>query len=60
MGVDPILVLDLKYALENQGLEEVLSMDLVLPGGANINLKLADPILRAMCLLLNQLRQHAN
>ena len=37
----------------------MLSLDLVLPGGANINLKMAGPTLQAMCLLLNQLREHA-
>ncbi len=31
----------------------------LLDGGANINLKMAGPTLQAMCLLLNQLREHA-
>jgi hypothetical protein len=59
LGADPVLVVDVKCALEKQGQEEVLSMDLLLPGNANINLKLAGPILQAMCILLNQLREHA-
>lgn len=60
LGADPILVMDVKCALEKQGLEDVLSLDLVLPGGANINLKMAGATLQAMCLLLNQLCEHAS
>jgi len=59
LGVDPLLVMDVKCSLEKQGQEDLLSLDLVLPGGANINLKMAGPTLQAMCLLLNQLREHA-
>jgi hypothetical protein len=59
LGADPILVLDVKCSLEKQGEEDLLSLDLVLPGGSNINLKMAGPLLQAMCLLLNQLREHA-
>ncbi|QWC96193.1 hypothetical protein G6733_05560 [Polynucleobacter paneuropaeus] len=59
LGADPLLVMDVKCTLEKQGLEDLLSMDLVLPGGANINLKMAGPTLQAMCVLLNQLREHA-
>jgi hypothetical protein len=59
LGADPILVMDVKCSLEKQGKEDLLSLDLVLPGGANINLKMAGPTLQAMCLLLNQLREHA-
>jgi len=60
LGADPILVMDVKCTLEKEGLEDLLSMDLVLPGGANINLKLAGPTLQALCVLLNQLREHAS
>jgi hypothetical protein len=59
LGADPLLVMDAKCQLEKQGLEDTLSLDLVLPGGANINLKMAGPTLQAMCALLNQLREHA-
>ena len=59
LGADPLLVMDVKCAFEKQGDEDLLSLDLVLPGGANINLKMAGPTLQAMCLLLNQLREHA-
>ena len=59
LGADPLLVMDVRCTLEKQGEEDILSLDLVLPGGANINLKLAGQTLHAMCLLLNQLREHA-
>lgn len=59
LGADPLLVMDVKCALEKQGLEDLLSLDLALPGGANINLKMAGSVLQAMCFLLNQLREHA-
>ena len=59
LGSDPLLVMDVKCALEKQEQEDVLSLDLVLPGGANINLKMAGHTLYAMCSLLNQLREHA-
>ena len=41
LGADPLLVMDVRCTLEKQGEEDILSLDLVLPGGANINLKLA-------------------
>jgi hypothetical protein len=59
LGADPLLVMDAKCTLDKQGLEDALSLDLVLPGGANINVKMAGPTLQAMCVLLNQLREHA-
>lgn len=60
LGADLVLVMDVKCTMEQQGLDDVLSLDLVLPGGANVNVKLAGPVLNGMCVLLNQLRQHAN
>ena len=39
---------------------DVLSMDLVMPGGSNLNLKLTIPILQAMRLLLERFAQQAN
>jgi hypothetical protein len=59
LGVDPILIMDVKCSLEKVGLEDLLSLDLVLPGGANINLKMAGQLLHAMCIFLNHLREHA-
>lgn len=60
LGADPLLVVDANCTLEKQGLEDGMSLDLVLPGGANINVKMAGPTLHAMCALLNQLREHAS
>ena len=60
LGADPLLVMDVKCSFEKQGEEDLLSLDLVLPGGATINLKMAGPTLQTMCLLLNQLREHAS
>lgn len=59
LGADPVLVMDVKCSLEKSGLEDLLSLDLVLPGGANINLKMAGPLLQAICVLLNHLREYA-
>lgn len=59
LGADPLLVMDAKCTLKKEGAEEALSLDLVLPGGANINLQMAGLTLQAMCALLNQLREHA-
>jgi hypothetical protein len=59
LGADPVLIMDVKCSLEKAGLEDPLSLDLVLPGGVKINLKMAGPLLQAMCILLNHLRVHA-
>ncbi len=72
LGFDPILVLDVTCALTKNGekiakiedvnegeIDDVLSLDFMLPGGANLNLKLAVNLLQAMCVLLDQLRQQA-
>lgn len=59
LGADALLVMDAKCTPDKQGLEDGVSLDLVLPGGANINVKMAGTTLQAMCILLNQLREHA-
>ena len=59
-GADPLLVMDVKCSLDSVSLEAILSLDLILPGGANVNLKLTGLILQGMCSLLNQLREHAS
>lgn len=69
LGFDPLLVMDVSCSLikndekiteENASKQELfddsLSIDFLLPGGANLNLKLPGNMLRAMCLLLDQLR----
>ena len=72
IGSDPLLVMDVSCSLmkndkklayiqsKKEGeIESGLSIDFSLPGGANLNLKLAGNILQAMCVLLDQLRQQA-
>ena len=72
LGFDPLLVLDVTCALMKNGekislqdshdladCDDALSIDFVLPGGANLNLKLTGNMLRATCALLDQLRHQA-
>lgn len=72
LGFDPILVMDVTCSLTKNGenltdpqelkegkIDDILSLDLVLPGGANVNLKLATNTLQMMCVLLDQLRLQA-
>ncbi len=60
LGADPVLVVDVKCTMLQAEGVDVLSMDLVLPGGANLNLRLTVPILQTMRLLLERLAQQAN
>lgn len=60
IGADPVLVMDVKCAMMQVENVDVLSMDLVMPGGSNLNLKLTIPILQAMRLLLERFAQQAN
>lgn len=72
LGFDPILVMDVACSLTKNGekiariedvkdgeIDEALSVDFVLPGGANLNLKLAVNTLQTMRVLLDQLRLQA-
>jgi hypothetical protein len=72
LGSEPILVMDVSCSLlQNKSTEaskstaktdsnhEIMSIDFALPGGANLNLKLASTMVRAITLLLDQLRQQA-
>lgn len=72
LGAEAILVMDVSCSLLQNGVtevskssaiadsnNEVISIDFVLPGGANLNLKLASTMVRAITLLLDQLRQQA-
>jgi hypothetical protein len=72
LGAEPILVMDVSCSLlQNNASDgsnsnaitdsnhESISIDFVLPGGANLNLKLASNMVRAITLLLDQLRQQA-
>lgn len=72
IGAEPILVMDVSCSLlQNNatdagkssaianGNNEIVSIDFSLPGGANLNMKLASTMVRAITLLLDQLRQQA-
>jgi hypothetical protein len=72
LGFDPILVMDVTCALtmngeklaqlsdiDNVQIDDALSIDFVLPGGANLNLRLLSNTLQAMNILLDQLRLQA-
>lgn len=72
LGSESILVMDVSCSLlQNNATEvskstaltdcnhEIISIDFALPGGANLNLKLASTMVRAITLLLDQLRQQA-
>lgn len=72
LGSEPILVMDASCSLlQNNATEasktsaiagsnqDIISIDFSLPGGANLNLKLASTMVRAITLLLDQLRLQA-
>lgn len=72
IGFDPLLVMDASCSLTKNGeklaaqnaatevdFDDALSIDFLLPGGANLNLNLPTEMMRAMCLLLDQLRVQA-
>jgi hypothetical protein len=60
LGADPVLVMDVKCAIVQVEKVDVLSLDFILPGGANLNLKLTMPILQTMRLLIERLSTQAN
>lgn len=72
IGADALLVMEVSCSLAKNNeklafihqaskdeIDDALSIDFVLPGGANLNLKLSESLLQGMCLLLDQLRQNA-
>ncbi len=58
-GVDAILVMDVKCELIQIDEQEVFSLDFILPGGANINLKLPMPVMKSINLLLEEQNMNA-
>ncbi|KTD57616.1 hypothetical protein [Legionella shakespearei] len=59
LGGDPVLVMDAKCSMAKIEEQDVFSLDLVLPGGANLNLKLPMPIMNALVMLLEELNIQA-
>jgi hypothetical protein len=54
LGVDAILVMDAKCEMMKIEEQDVFSLDFLLPGGGNINLKLPEPIMKSLILLLEE------
>ncbi|KTD31074.1 hypothetical protein Lmor_3181 [Legionella moravica] len=59
LGGTPVLVMDAKLQMMKIGDQDVFALDFVLPGGANLNLKLPMPIMKSMILLLEELNAQA-
>jgi len=72
LGFDPLLVVNVTCSLTKNGeklaqlenikhseIDDELSIDFMLPGGVNLNLKLAQNTMQAMCTLIDQIRQEA-
>ena len=71
IGADPLLVMDVTCSLSKndeklayidrpkEQLNNVMSIDFVLPGGAHLNLKLPENLVQGMLVLLDQIRQSA-
>jgi hypothetical protein len=60
LGANPVLVMDAKCKMMKIEEQDVFSLDFVLPGGANLNLKLPIPIMKPLILLLEELNVQAN
>ena len=72
IGADALLVMDVSCALTKNGeklayiqsakdeqIDDAISIDFLLPGGANLNLKLPENLLKNVCALLDKLRLSA-
>lgn len=59
IGGDAILVIDAKCKMLKQEDQDFFSLDFILPGGANLNLKLTMPIMKSLIHLLEELNVHA-
>jgi hypothetical protein len=54
IGADAILVLNAKCEMMKIEEKDIFSLDFILPGGGNINLKLPLPIMKSLILLLEE------
>ena len=59
IGGDAVLVMEVKCQLLKIDEQEVFSLDLVLPGGANVNIKLTVPVMKSLVMLLEELNVQA-
>ncbi|MBL7479533.1 hypothetical protein [Legionella bononiensis] len=60
LGADPVLVMNAKCTMMKIEGQDVFSLDFVLPGGANLNLKLTISIMKPLILLIEELNVQAN
>jgi len=60
LGTDPVLVMDVKCVMIQIDRQDVFSLDLILPDGADLNLKLSVPMMEVMRLLLERLAVQGN
>ena len=60
VGGDPVLVMDAKCSMMKIEEQDVFSLDFILPGGSNLNLKLRIPVMKSLVLLLEELNVQAN
>ena len=58
-GVDAILVMDVKCEMIQIEEQDIFSLDFLLPGGGNINLKLPMPVMKSIYLLLEEQNMNA-
>lgn len=54
LGVDAVLVMDVKCKMTNNGEQDIFSLDLILPGGGNINLTLPMPVMKSLIMMLEE------
>jgi hypothetical protein len=59
LGADPILIIDARCEMSKIENKDIFSLDFILPGGSNINLKLPVPSMQNIVLLLEQLNTQA-
>lgn len=59
LGSDPILIIDVRCTLLNPETQAVMSLDFVLLGDRQVNLKLPLATVQSMCVLLERLKDQA-
>ena len=59
IGGDAVLVMDAKCMMMKIEEQDIFSLDFILPGGSNLNLKLTVPFMKALVLLLEELNVQA-
>lgn len=59
IGGDAILVMDAKCQMIKIEGQDVCSVDFILPGGANLNIKLIMPVMKSLIMLLEEINIQA-